>query len=334
MSDDEQRKGREGSRWINERPAAEEVASWFKDNVALHDNMEHEDYVSGITLISSTDKNKQVIGFRENGSAIIEERPFLVYTPYPRVDIRIKYFHDLMALHEDEWYGVIEPVLTETPQGVYLPDGFFSYSVPQGEKKVNFVCCRMKVTVYERKSFEVKEVVNRRTGETSLVTVGNKVLDAPPATKMIQAARNYADEFALMKAETGAIGRALGMAGMLVVPGAGVATAEDMGEVNAPPPQADAEDIGAGGEEPAPSEGKQPTDEELRDQAASLVKQLKDEYPGKWAEFQAWSKERGIGKLADTVSPALRGVVRQLERKLSEGRAEAGNETAESKQAD
>lgn len=323
----EARKGQEGSRWINERPSGADVASWFKENVKLHEGLSAEDYVTGITLIPANEKTKEVIGYRDNNSAIIEERQNVVYTPYPRVDTRIKYFHDLMAANADEWYGVIEPIEVPRPRSSVLPPGFFHQRVQNKKGDViSFIGCTMKVTVWKRDGFE--ETFHHQTG--TVRRTGVRVIDAPPATKIVALTNGYgdADTFAMMKAETGAIGRALGMAGMLVVPGAGVATAEDIGEVDQPPPQGPTTADDAAGE-PTDEPGNGPTDDELRAQAAALIQQLQDNAPDKLAEFQAWAKDRNMGLLSETVSPALRGVVRQLERKVDEAIREMGDEPDE-----
>lgn len=317
------RRGQEGSRWYNERPSGEAVAKWFEENVPLHDGLDAKHYVTGITLIPAKERGNEVIGYRDGGAPIIEERQNLVFTPYPRVDIRIKYFHDLMAMKAEEWYGVIEPVPVPQKRGQSLPPGFFTQSVPVKDGVMNFVVCTMKVTVWLREGF--KEEYHHQT--QTVRRTGVRLIDAPPATKQIAVTNRYgdADTFALMKAETGAIGRALGMAGMLVVPGAGVATAEDMGEVDSPPP-APVPEAPEGQEGP---QGTGPTDDELRAEATRLIALLEEHAPGKLEEFKAWAKERGLGKLSETVSPALKGVVRQLERKLTEAEmGEAEDEAA------
>lgn len=309
-----QRKGREGSRWYNERPSSDEVAKWFVDTVQVADGLDAVNYVSGITLINSTEKTKETTGFRENGTPINVEAHNVVYTPYPRVDTRIKYFHDLMTANPD-WYGVIEPVAVENPHGVNLPVGFFPFRVKAEGGETTFICCSMKVTVWKREGYEEKVYRNPRTGEESLVRTGSKIIDAPPATKMIATSRKYPDENALMKAETGAVGRALGMAGMLVVPGAGVATAEDLQEL----PVQEARPAS-----PEPPEPKLPVnppeadDEALRVRALELIELLKETSPDGYKSFETWAKERSLGQLSECHGPALKGVVRQLERKLDQ----------------
>lgn len=308
-----QRKGREGSRWYNERPSSDEVAKWFVDTVQVDGKLDPKSYVSGITLINSTEKTKETVGFRDNGMPIVTEVQNVVYTPYPRVDTRIKYFHDLMTVNPD-WYGVIEPVEVELPKNVYLPPGFFPYRVDTEHGTTTFICCSMKVTVWDRDGYEEKRVVNPRTGEEKTIRSGKKIIDAPPASKMIATKRKYADENALMKAETGAVGRALGMAGMLVVPGAGVATAEDLQELSAQEAQPASPEPAA----PTLPEAKASDDEALQARTLELIELLKEVSPDGYKAFEAWAKERKLGKLSDVKGPALKGVVRQLERKIDQ----------------
>lgn len=325
----DERQGREGSRWYNERPTGEDFAAWFEASVPLHEGLDHKDYVSGITMIQSVEKTKETIGFREdNGKPIIDETSNVVYTPYPRVDMRVKYWNDLLAAHPD-WLGILEPIAPAAPTAG-LPMGFFRMSV--GE--VRFVCCTMKATIYKRDTVKVEKVpvVDPRTRVRTFQTLrtGETIIDAPPATKMVNTMARYGpDEFSLMKAETGAVGRALGLAGMLVVPGSGVATAEDMGEQQAsegqPPPT-----------EPAPAtppensqtdeRTQEEIDSELRAQATALIETLKAKGGDEaFAEFQEWCKGRSIGKLSNTSGLPLKGVVKALEKRIDAlGQGEQG----------
>lgn len=318
----EPRKGQEGSRWYNERPSGEDISAWFRENVHIEEGLDPADYVTGITLIPGEEKSKEVVGYRDNGAPVIEERVNLAYTPYPRVDTRVKYFHDLMALKADEWVGYIEPVEVETPRGTHLPPGFFTFRVQEDNGITTFICCSMKVTVYKRGTVkeEARQVGNGRGGvQIATRRTGEVVIDGPPATKMIGVRKRFADSFSLMKAETGAVGRALGLAGMLVVPGAGVATAEDMAEVpdiEARPPEPVAETP----QPQAAPKSAAATDDELRQQAASIIEEMRLHFPEALEDFKAWAKERGMGKLSEVTQPALKGVVRQLERKLDEAR--------------
>lgn len=316
------RTGREGSRWYNVAPSGEDVAEWFKENVKIDPALDHADYVTGITMIPGEEKSKQVVGFRDNNTPVIQEVTNLVFTPYPRVDSRVKYFHDLMAAHSEDWVGLIEPVPIQNKNGVVLPPGFFPYAVTTGpQQSVRYVCCSMRVRVYDADTYEL-EKVKYRDGRVEYVPHGRLLVDAPPATKMIPVMKRFADDHALMKAETGAVGRALGMAGMLVVPGAGVATAEDMGELAASqdnPSQPTPEQVAPSAvAEPEATEGAGPTDDELRAHAASIIKELESQHPEKFQEFQALARERKWGKLSESSSPALKGIVRALERKLDE----------------
>jgi hypothetical protein len=127
MADEQEqtiRKGREGSRWINERPTGEDVADWFEKNVELPDGLEHKHYLPGIVLIPQNEKSKEVIGFRD-GMPVQKEVENRVYIPYAKVETRVKMFWDYMALHED-WFGVIEPVEVEGGKSKGFPPGYFS----------------------------------------------------------------------------------------------------------------------------------------------------------------------------------------------------------------
>jgi hypothetical protein len=123
----------------------------------------------------------------------------------------------------------------------------------------------------------------------------------------------------VMKAETGAIGRALGMAGILVIPGSGVATAEDVQEAQA------AERVSATGPEASalPDEtGTVTSKETLVNMSLGLLSRLGSADPEKLKAFQEWARGRGFTSLNDLDELALRGVVTKLEREL-EGVQEA-----------
>jgi hypothetical protein len=331
MADDvdvERREGQEGSRWYNKPPSGKELSDWFSDNVDLHEKLDPKHYVQGVTMIPNVEKAKAVVGWNQNGSPVIAQVENLVFTPYAKVETRVKYFHDLMALHP-EWVGVIEPVVTET-QIATLPPGFFRYSVQGAEGATfNFVCCSMKVTVFERESLTLKERLNPKTGEMERWRDGKTVIDGAPAVKMIATLGRYGpDSFALMKAETGAIGRALGLAGMLVIPGTGIATAEDLEEVQAMAgngPAATPE------EEVKPPEDPQPTPEsqaadliDLRQQAVAIITTLKDEFPVAFNEFKEWAQERKIGEVGKLTDPRkLHGLITKADRDLTNEREKA-----------
>lgn len=211
MSDSNQgfitRRGREGSRWHNQRPTGQEVSEWFS-GVRLHDGMEHADYVAGIALIEQTDEVPTIVAYRGDGTPEITRTTEMSFTPYPRVEARIAYFWKLCELRG--WKGSIAPVNTLGDGAAGLPEGFFRLRVTDAAgKDAPLVGRTMKVAINDPK--------------------GDPVGWYPSETKVVPMLRNgLVDADALAKASTGAIGRALGAAGMLILPGTGVATAEDM----------------------------------------------------------------------------------------------------------
>jgi hypothetical protein len=300
------RKGQEGGRWVNVRPTGEEIAAWFKDNCELAEGLEHDDYVQGITLIQTTENIDVAVGANEDGTPLIAEQRHVIYVPYMKVETRVKYWHDLLALHPD-WQGAFEPVTTarldvEGYFNLNLPDHFFRLPVRVSENKVaQFIGCSMRACIYRRGSDE-------------------RVLYGPPGTKLVNLLGRYGeDPNAVMKAETGAIGRALGMAGILVIPGSGVATAEDVQEAQA------AERVSATGPEASalPDEtGTVTSKETLVNMSLGLLSRLGSADPEKLKAFQEWARGRGFTSLNDLDELALRGVVTKLEREL-EGVQEA-----------
>lgn len=204
--------GRHGSRWYGPEPTGEDVAEWFA-TVPLHEGMRHEDYVAGISLIQTIESVKRVVAMRGDGTPQLAEVEEVTWTPYPKVDSRIAYFWAYVALHP-EWEGSIHPVdVYGAPHG--LPPGFFQLIVKDGAgKEITLVGRSMSVRI---NSLRDKMAINHYPAETKTVPMVNK--------------GGFVDADAMAKASTGAIGRALGVAGMLVLPGSGVATAEDMREV-------------------------------------------------------------------------------------------------------
>lgn len=333
----EKRQGREGNRWVNTIPTGDEIAAWFKGNVLIDEKLTHEPYVGGVTLIPSKEKSRVITGWDAGNNPVFGDVYDLTLTPYIRVETRVKYFHDLMA--EKEWLGVVEPVAPEQ-QDPRLPKGFFFLSTRTGaNSEVRFIACCMKVTVYEKGSVEHKRVtVDRRTGREEFVRVGKVVLDATPATKAVPVlSHGYggsveADNFAIMKAETGAVGRALGMAGMLVIPGTGIATAEDLQEANSlgsagsPESDADLPDEEAGPLAAGLGSAELDEDESLREKAADLIEQM-GEFPQAQKAFKAWAKQRGYARLSEVTSPALRGLLRKAENTLKEAQEASVNDS-------
>lgn len=326
------RQGQEGNRWVNQVPSAEELAAWFEKNVKVEGELPHSDYVGGVVLIPATEKSKTVTGF-EGAAPTIEEIENLVLTPYIRVETRLKYFHDLCD--QERWQGFIEaaPIEEQDPK---LPPGFFYHLVPTGENRgVRYIACSMQVTIYEKGS------VQERLTKKGKIRTGTIVRIAPAGTKavpLVRTGRNgsYADDNAVMKAETGAIGRALGMAGMLVIPGSGIATAEDVQEARSQeasgPSPDDAklpEEVGTVAIVSDPASAPD-ADEQMREEITTILKAMEDDFPETAAEFKAWAKEKGYGALGDIVSPQLRGLHRKATVMFNEaGQKKAGDSESE-----
>lgn len=335
-------RGREGARWYNQRPTSEEVAAWFKDNVPMHAELkEHpERYVGGLTLIPGKEYPEEQV--TQGGQTFLKKVVNQVFTPYCKVETRVQYFWDLMAAKTGEWIGMIEPVEPmHDPGGRTLPPGFFYANYKVEGKDVTFVCCTMRVRVIEREGAQWVDVPERWVGNRKVgggrVLQGVPVIESPPATKMIPVltttgygnnTTTIADPHMLMKAETGATGRALGLAGMLVVPGTGIATAEDMLEAvsQGAPPAADGqadvslpevaaapEEAADGAETPQTLSSLELLQREVGDKAGRLER----ENPGRHEEFQRWAREdRGFKDLGSLNESQLRGVSRKLDRDL------------------
>jgi hypothetical protein len=337
---------RQGSRWLHSPPSEEAVREWFKAQT-LHDGMEHDPYVGGVVLIAATQKTK-VTREKANGEQYVAEEEHAEFVPYVKADTRIRYFWDLVdamnGLAEETLYvGTIEPVaqrrITDNTSAYYnehLPEGFFALPVTNEDRSVaRYVGCQMRVAIYERQSWG--ERVNGRDSLPVLAGIG---------TKQTKLSTRWADDNALMKVETGAVGRALGMAGVLVV-GTGVATAEDMqeaisapqgggtpvvdreGQSVAPPPVVGGSDIpadapaaqepGDGGLEAAVAEAVD-EEEALRERALVLQKEMETEFPDVWAAYKEWWTGRKFGPLSSLNGPALKGAVTKLERDLDAAR--------------
>jgi hypothetical protein len=289
----------EGSRWLYAAPDPNDVAFWFKENARLHEGMDPANYIGGLQLISQTEKVN--VTQEVNGAPAIIETERLVFTPYVRIDARIRYFWDLCELKG--WVGEITPapIPRRNEAGVYnenLGAGFFRYPVkrkPGGrEEEAHFIGCSMQVHAYEP---------NIRFGGK-----GRTVFAGPPATKVVPMLfkSGWEDPNAPMRAETGAIGRALGLAGILIIPGAGIATAEDMQEVvrndvvaQAPAPELP--EVKPAGESKAAAQ--------LIEEAIAV---LEERAPDLLGEVRQWmnSREFVLGKLTPQQE---RTVLRKLE---------------------
>jgi hypothetical protein len=349
--------GREGSRWRNQQPTSEEIAEWFKRSVALDPALKPENYVSGVTMIPAVSKVRYVAGFSRDGAPIIGEREELSYTPYMRVDTRISYWWDLLAAHP-EWLGVVEYVTSPrfpidfitseervaasdgsqerviahrhpgalTALVHQLPEGFSLMSVPVGQGYSHFLCCTVRVSLYDREAYEKDPAApplrcGRGTKQVPLL-IGRSI--------------PYADPSSLMKCETGAFGRALGFAGILVI-GSGIASAEDMFEAltqGTPPAQATPANQGPAAPEQAPvrTGAEQQHDEEaaLQVRATQLWHRLHEEHPAGAEEFIGWMRSRRLQSLTAANGAQLRGIVKKLERLADE--AERADAQAEAPQ--
>jgi hypothetical protein len=307
-SKQQQQVGRqEGSRWINRRPEPDEFAKWFRENVRVHDGLEHAHYLPGITLIPNKEKVKEV-RLDEQGNPQIVDVEQMVWTPYPKVETRVAYFWDFMFLHP-EWRGKIKLVPHATVEN--FPEHFFRMTGTDATgKPVPFVGV----------SYQIEILIRGRRGEP--------VIEPPAGTKIVALNRKgyngtiTPDENAIHKAQTGGIGRALGFAGMLMVPGAGIATAEDMLEFLAgesPMP----------GTEPTLPPVTEPTAAAATGQATDLdgliaahIERLQAEYPHAYDEARAWAREKGYD-LDHPPEVARRGLERLLRTKLASAEKQA-----------
>lgn len=327
--------GRQGSRWINARPNAEEFAEWFA-TVPLHDGMEHSDYISGITLIPAIEVVKEEIPTQSGQGKILAPRDQQVFTPYPKVETRVAYFWDYIRKSEGKLAGVIRPAALENQErtGAHgstqgLPPGFFYLAVPNEKGVATFICCSFEVRIYDR-----AELREEKENAVPLVqSVG---------TKQVALLRyaDRADENSLMKAETGAMGRALGMAGMLVIPGSGVATAEDMSESIASEegsgPGATKESIpGAAAAPPPPPDHEAEAaaevneDDDLRKKLTAVITEIRTDFPGAWDELAAWAQGRGFTSVGKLTGASLKGFMRKAEKALDDAKkAQAAREGA------
>jgi hypothetical protein len=211
-------------------------------------------------------------------------------------------------------------VAAADPKGMAV--GFYAMKValPDG-KMVSAVCYTARVLVIEGE-VEWEEEVDP-DGVTRLYPHGKIVMAGAHGTKSVPLVDRWGrfDANAVMKAQTGGVGRALGYAGMLVIPGTGVATAEDMRE---------ALDQGAtpGSPPAAPQEPQEPPpgapagDLALRGEAVAIMALLREQHPEALAEFQAWARERKFRKLSEVQGPALKGLVKKLQKIRDEVQAE------------
>jgi hypothetical protein len=129
----------------------------------------------------------------------------------------------------------------------------------------------------------------------------------------------------MMKAETGAVGRALGMAGMLVIPGSGIATAEDMQEAmaGAQGVALDGVNVGLESEDTA---GAAAAPADLGAEIEAMLKKIEEDFPGKLEEVQAWAREKKL-RLNDLTDAQKRSVHRQLTKVIERALSEAADKS-------
>lgn len=289
---------------MNIRPTATEVAEWFK-SAPLHDGMEHDRYVGSVVLIPQVDnKNEDVVGFDEQGAPVTTTRRTVSYIPFVKVEGRIAYFWDYMRLHED-WLGSIEPVTSHYEGSGHtrlaLPPGFFSFQEQMNGQASTFIACTMRVKIVKREGSRLLE---------DGTVIGEPVAIFPPATKVVSTLTKWGpDENALMRSETGAIGRALGMAGMLVVPGSGASTAEDMADASAP--QAPVASVAALAE-------RMDADEPLVDQIKDLEAELRTLDAKQYQKYRSWYQSQMRHALEELPERDLKTTVRALQRGIDQ----------------
>lgn len=296
---------REGSRWIGEPPTSDEFADWFKKAVPLHDGMDPERYVGGVTLIPA--KEKRQVEQRKGNAVQIVDQYRMTFTPYAKVETRLAYFWDLCA--KNGWLGEISPVIPDTAMrefnSMQVGEPFYLAPYMREDGRMGLQrACTMRVRIYDPE----------RGGKH-----GGVVMLPPAGTKV---GAFSSDLNSALRVETGAVGRALGMAGMLVIPGSGVATAEDMhelaGQTDALPdnsePTLPAAPGGGGGAAAA-------ADPSLEQRAAELRLRIESDFPGIADELEAWAQERSIN-INEPKDTQLRALVKQMEKKLKEAGAE------------
>jgi hypothetical protein len=312
--------GREGGQWWNTRPTGEEVSAWFIDSVPVHEGMNVEDWASGVTLIQSTEKVTEITGTTTDGSPILNTVEHVVHTPYVKVETRLRYFWALVE--ELDGFGVIQPVelavVDEGPlSNVHLPPGFFYEQVAVSSTDVEtFICCSMRARIFEKDSME-RRVIRSVDQPTHEVIDGKLLLDAPAGTKAVPLlGRTGADPNAMMKAETGAIGRALAMAGMLVAPGSSIATAEDVAEALTAERRPSSTAVST-----APADARPEDEGSLRSKAMQAMRELEAAFPNRHKHVQAWAVDRKFS-IDEIGMTGLKAVLRKVSIEMEHGAGE------------
>lgn len=306
----------EGARWRFHRPTSEAVAAWF-GTVPLDEGMSHTDYIGGVVLIPQTEKVKHQT---ERGT---QERYEQVFTPYMQIGTRVGYARRLAEYRELIYRPRAAQVPRSTnPASPYfngnMEEGLWWHVVMQDGVQVRYLCATWVVEFFEPQSY----------GRT---VAGQEPIPVLSGTGTKQVGGG-ADANGLMKAQTGALGRALAVAGILVV-GTGIASAEDMMEyatAPAPSPQLPPPSEIAAGEEPPPAANAAERLAQLRSRALAAQAQLQEDAPAAWQEFTAWWGQRagqeGWRSLNDVPAEALEGIVARMASLYDE--AAASNEPA------
>ena len=295
---------REGGRWRYHRPSSEDVADWFSTQ-PLDEGMRHEHYVGGVVLIPQQEKVRHT---SPDGRQI--ERYEQVFTPYVQIGTRVSYARRL-AEHRGLIY-VSEAA--DVPRATNPTSPYFNGNMVAGlwwhlattsdGNVVRYLCATAKVALYDPTTYAAK-----LRGEKPLPLISGE------GTKQVG---GNADQNMVARAQTGAIGRALGVAGILTI-GTGIATAEDLQEfagyaaTAVVPPQVP--DIASNGIDPSA------TLEQLQDRAMALTVQMQEQAPDKYKEFSAWFAARGNNEgwhtLPEVPFESLKAVVARLERDLA-----------------
>lgn len=292
----------EGSRWRFHRPTSQAVAEWFA-TVPLDEGMEHERFVGGVVLIPQSEKVKHQT---QRGTV---ERYEQVFTPYMQIGTRVAYGR-LLGEHRDL---IIASEPADVPRATAAQSAYFNANMVKGlwwhvvqtehNQTVRFLCCTWRWGLYERASY-----LRKLDGGADVPLISGE------GTKQVGGGP---DPNGIMKAQTGALGRALGVAGILVV-GTGIASAEDMQEFVGAPTQAPAlppSEI-AEGQPPEPAKTAEERLNQLRSQAAAYRTQLQERAPHEFEKFEAWWAERrdmeGWKGLGDVPLEALEGITERL----------------------
>jgi hypothetical protein len=202
------------------------------------------------------------------------------------------------------------------PQSPYfngnMPAGLWWHIVAgQDGQSLRYLCATTNVGLYDPQTYAAK--LRREPVMPLIGGQGTKQVGGGPDMNQIA------------KAQTGAIGRALGVAGVLVI-GTGIATAEDMQELpgyGATPvaPELPVVPSAIAEGQPPPVDPAAQLDQ-LRSRALALQTQLQEQSSDAWKEFAAWYAERrkseGWDGLETVPFEGLKGIVARMERTLAE----------------